>query len=275
MPSRWAKTGLAVISAAVVAVLVAVFIPEWQSSPSVDASPAISAAAARKTDVTPSKPRPVPAFAVTDGTGAVNEPLPLGIRLSGVQPGASVTLAGLPPGARLSVGQPLGVGEWRVAAEDLAAAAVIPPADFAGAIAVNAELQGAGSDAPAASSVHLSWKAPVAAAVPARPAAPPAESAVRKIDPQEIAGLLKRAQELMAAGDLQPARLLLQRAAEAHHGPAAFALGETYDPVVLKRYGTQAPAADPTLARDWYQKAGEWGVAEAQARLDAMNAVNR
>jgi hypothetical protein len=235
----------------------------------------VAAVAKAALEAPSAKPRAVPTFKATDGSGPVNEALPLGIRASGVEPGAGVILTGLPPGAQLSRGQPAGTGEWRIPVQDLAAAAVIPPRDFVGDALIRSELRSPAGEALVASSVRLTWTAPVKPAPEARAATPPAEPAARKIDPQEIATLLGRAQALVAAGDLQPARLLLLRAAEARHGPAAFALAETYDPVVLKRYGAQAPSADPKLAREWYAKAREFGVAEAQARLDAMNAVSR
>jgi len=45
---------------------------------------------------------------------------------------------------------------------------------------------------------------------------------VREINPDEVAGFVRRAQELLTTGDLQAARLLLLRAAEAHDARAAF-----------------------------------------------------
>ena len=47
---------------------------------------------------------------------------------------------------------------------------------------------------------------------------------MREIDPDEVAGFVKRAQELLATGDLQAGRLLLLRAAEARNARAALLL---------------------------------------------------
>ena len=58
----------------------------------------------------------------------------------------------------------------------------------------------------------------------------------RRIDPDELAALLKRAKSLLAIGDIAAARLLLERAADAQEAEAALMLAKTYDPQVL---GTQ------------------------------------
>jgi len=86
--------------------------------------------------------------------------------------------------------------------------------------------------------------------------------------PNEVEGLLKRAQEHLAIGDLQAGRLLLLRAAEAHDARAALALAKTFDPIVLKQFDAAEP--DSAKARSWYQRAKEWGAPEAQRQLDAL-----
>ena len=63
----------------------------------------------------------------------------------------------------------------------------------------------------------------------AAPAAPQA----RKMDADELATLMKRAKELLAAGDIPVARLLLERAADGQDAGAALMLAQTYDPAVL------------------------------------------
>jgi hypothetical protein len=55
----------------------------------------------------------------------------------------------------------------------------------------------------------------------------------RRIDPDELAVLLKRAKSLLAIGDITSARLLLERAADAQEAEAALMLAGTYDPQVL------------------------------------------
>jgi TPR repeat protein len=110
--------------------------------------------------------------------------------------------------------------------------------------------------------------APAAAAPVAAPqvAAPPA----RKLDADELATLMKRAQGLIAVGDIAPARLLLERAAEAQEAGAALLLAQTYDPVVLGTSDLRSITPDPAAARTWYQKAAQLGSLDAKQRLAQM-----
>jgi hypothetical protein len=94
-------------------------------------------------------------------------------------------------------------------------------------------------------------------------AAPPA----RKLDPDELATLMNRAKIMIAAGDNSPARLLLERAAEAQEPTAALMLARTYDPDVLRTENVRNIIPDPALARIWYQRAAQLGSADAQRRL--------
>jgi hypothetical protein len=94
-------------------------------------------------------------------------------------------------------------------------------------------------------------------------AAPPA----RKLDPDELATLMNRAKILVAAGDISPARLLLERAAEAQEPTAALMLARTYDPDVLRAEKVRNIIPDPAMARIWYQRAAQLGSADAQRRL--------
>jgi TPR repeat protein len=112
--------------------------------------------------------------------------------------------------------------------------------------------------------------APVNVATIAPAPAVSAAPAVRRIDPDELAALLKRAKGLMAIGDIEPARLLLKRAADTQEPSAAFLLAETYDPAVLGRQDMRSITPDPARAREWYQKAAAYGSREAQQRLSQM-----
>ncbi|WP_051379484.1 hypothetical protein [Bradyrhizobium murdochi] len=112
--------------------------------------------------------------------------------------------------------------------------------------------------------------APVAAAAPAaheptREAAP-----ARRIDPDELAALLKRAKGLLAIGDITSARLLLERAADAQEAEAALMLAGTYDPQVLGSQDLRSVTPDPAAARLWYQKAAQLGSPDAKRRLGQL-----
>src|ERR1700730_3304512 len=113
----------------------------------------------------------------------------------------------------------------------------------------------------------LQGGAPRAAAVPE--IVPPAD-AVHHLDPNEIASSLKRADDLIASGDIAAARLVLRRAAEAEDARAAMTLAETYDPAVLEKLGVHGVVPDPAMARSWYEKAKQFGATEAVQRLELL-----
>jgi hypothetical protein len=97
-------------------------------------------------------------------------------------------------------------------------------------------------------------------------AAPPS----RRMEADELEALLKRAKSLIAMGDIAPARLLLERAADAQEARAALMLAQTYDPAVLGTPDMRSITPDPALARDWYQKAARLGSPDAKQRLAQM-----
>jgi hypothetical protein len=105
-----------------------------------------------------------------------------------------------------------------------------------------------------------------AVAAPPTAATPPA----RKLDADELATLLNRAKGLLAAGDIPPARLLLERAADAQESGAALMLAQTYDPEVLGTQDIRNVTPDPATARTWYQRAAQLGSAAAQRRLSQL-----
>jgi hypothetical protein len=89
-------------------------------------------------------------------------------------------------------------------------------------------------------------------------------------DSDEVAALVQRARKLAEAGDIAAARLVLRRAAEAHNAQAALALGGMYDPIVLKELRIYGVVPDIAEARSWYEKAKEYGSAEAPQRLKML-----
>jgi TPR repeat protein len=77
--------------------------------------------------------------------------------------------------------------------------------------------------------------------------------------------------ELMTYGDVTKARILFQRVAEAGDGAAAFALAETYDPIVLKDLRLpRETMSDLVLARTWYERARDLGTLEARDRISRL-----
>src|SRR5947199_5044901 len=141
-----------------------------------------------------------------------------------------------------------------------------------------------GGRAPAATPLAATPRgapAPVAAAPPAAapvaalPLAPVPEpmirgDAIHRLDPNEIASSLRRADDLIASGDLAAARLVLRRAANAGDARAAMALAGTYDPVILEKLGVHGFVPDVAMARVWYEKAKKFGSADAPQRLELL-----
>jgi hypothetical protein len=93
---------------------------------------------------------------------------------------------------------------------------------------------------------------------------------LRPLDRDELAGLMKRGQALLAEGDIASARLLLRRAAEAGDANAALMLAGTYDRAELTRLKVIGVAPDHAQAKLWYTKAVEHGSAEAVRRLQQL-----
>jgi hypothetical protein len=86
----------------------------------------------------------------------------------------------------------------------------------------------------------------------------------------EVARLVARASVLLGRGDIGSARIVLERAVEAGNAQARFALAETYDPLVLRKWGAYGTLGDATKARDLYAGAQAGGIKEAKERFDAL-----
>ena len=114
--------------------------------------------------------------------------------------------------------------------------------------------------------------APAAAVAAPPPAAAPQADAppVRRLDPDEVALLMKRAKDLLSTGDIPAARLLLRRAADAQEPLAALMLAQSYDPDMLGTQDVRNINPDLAMARSWYAKAAQLGSADAQRRLAQM-----
>jgi hypothetical protein len=111
--------------------------------------------------------------------------------------------------------------------------------------------------------------APPAAAL-APPAAAPEPQPMVTLSQDEIASLLKRGRELIAAGDIASARLVLTHLADAGVAEASFVLAGTFDPTVLESLRIVGMRPDPAKARVWYSRAAEQGSVEARQRLQAL-----
>jgi len=99
---------------------------------------------------------------------------------------------------------------------------------------------------------------------------PPSSTAIRPLELEQIKLLMKQGEQFIAAGDMVTARLAFQRAAEAGDANAALALGRTYDPTVLVKFGVVGISADVAEARSWYRNAEKLGSPEARQRLEVL-----
>jgi hypothetical protein len=96
---------------------------------------------------------------------------------------------------------------------------------------------------------------------------------VARPGPDEVAALLKQGRELIALGKFRFARMLLEQAAEAKNASAAFAIGQTYDPLIERSAARPDAPPDIAMARTWYEKAKDLGSAEAAQRLSLLPAA--
>jgi hypothetical protein len=126
---------------------------------------------------------------------------------------------------------------------------------------------------PAREEIKLAYQNALQGMAPATaPVAEPprTEPAVHHLDPDAITALLKRAEALIASGDVAASRLVLRRAADAEDARAAMMLAETYDPAILGKLGVHGVVPDIAMARGWYEKAKTLGSAEALQRLEVL-----
>jgi hypothetical protein len=174
---------------------------------------------------------------------------------------ASASLAAVFPTLSSSAGQPA------PANEQAAAIRVVPITTVAVPVAREAT-----SVAPTREAIAVAYQSAVQSQPEIRQPAAPVLSVPppRRIDPDELATLLKRAKDLINVGDIVSARLLLRRAADANEATAALILAQTYDPAVLGTADARSVAADPATARHWYEKAASFGSQEALQRLGQM-----
>ena len=84
------------------------------------------------------------------------------------------------------------------------------------------------------------------------------------------AGLVARASGLLRQGDIGAARIVLERAVEMGSAQASFSLAETFDPLILAKWGTYGTRGDAIKAQDLYAKADAAGIQEAKARFEAL-----
>jgi len=189
-----------------------------------------------------------------------DEPARLTISTTDTGADVAVVIGGLAPGSALSAGTPTGPNTWRLPAENFNDAVVTPPRGFVGVMDLTLELRLADNTVGDRKVLRLEWSG--------RNVLAPAKSQPRWFEAAEIALMLKNGAAFMANGNIGAARMMFLPAAEAGEPAAAFALAETYDPLVLGKLGAKGGiTSDVALAHSWYEKAMHLGSAMAPERL--------
>jgi hypothetical protein len=171
-----------------------------------------------------------------------------------------VVISGLAFGSAVSVGTPAGPDGWRLPIRDLNRAAITPPRGFVGTMDLTMELRLANDTVIDRKGVLLEWSHNSTLAIAPFPP--------RLLEAADIKLMVKSGLEYMANGKVGAARLMFQSAAEAGEAAAAFALAETYDPIVLEKLGVKGGITpDVAVAQRWYEKAKELGSSTAPERI--------
>ena len=214
--------------------------------------------------------------------------VPLNASLRGALEGTNLTVSGVPVGTTVSPGRQLKSGLWRIEAAQLGSVTVHPPPGFTGKMKLALELRRADGTIVDRQPVRLDWagastdqvSTSIRSSIPTMMA--PVKAAtnlvertpITPLNSHEISVLVNRGDEYLKAGQIAAARLVLQRAADAHDPRGTLMLGATYDPIVLERLGVLGLTANAETARIWYEKAKEFGSSEAPRRIDMLASWN-
>jgi hypothetical protein len=191
-----------------------------------------------------------------------------------------VRVRGLPPTAVLSGGHAIGPGTWAISvavASDLDLLMAVTPQGSFEVLITLLTIDGSVLN-EAKCTLQISNAAP-SPEPEARPLASPTilrsgvspevqPSPATKPDDRALAlHLLQRGDELVAEGNIAPARLLYERAISLGLAQAAMALAATFDPNEFKKLNVQGIEPSTREARRWYERARELGADEADLRL--------
>jgi curved DNA-binding protein CbpA/TPR repeat protein len=185
----------------------------------------------------------------------------LAISAEDVGSDAAVVVGGLAPGSTLSAGARAGPNIWRLSTKDLGDVVLAPPRGFVGGMDLSFELRLADQAVVDRKAIQLEWSTKDALAPPKS----------QRLGAVEIALIMEKGAALIGIGNVAGARLMFQYAAEAGDPVAAFALAESFDPLVLGTLNARGGiTANVGLAQTWYQKAKDLGSAAAPERLERL-----
>jgi hypothetical protein len=168
-----------------------------------------------------------------------------------------LVLSGLPPRSSLAGAERIGSDSWLLPPNSIGKLELTLPEWSASLMEVDVELRRTNGAIAARS------KAWIEVPPPRVPAAP-------KLDRAALEKLVQKGDRLLGRGDVVSARTLYQRAAELGSGPAALALGSTYDPNRLWSLGVFGMVGNKERARQWYARADQLGHPDAKSRLRTL-----
>jgi hypothetical protein len=232
-----------------------------------------------------------------DGTSGTSVPitiaLPDEIRGETARPAAPkfILIRGLPEALKLSVGFRT-KNAWAVSFKDAQHLELFSPSSYRGAFIAEVILH-TGTDGPPvtrqisislqpadAAAVAITAPAGLSPRIPSMEISPPpdvsslpdaAQKGAKRLNHQEATALLEKGMKLLLSGNLASARLLFNELVRQNDVRGAFAMGQSYDPEVLRSVLVVGVSPDMEAAKRWYRKAAELGSADARSRLSALS----
>ena len=168
-----------------------------------------------------------------------------------------LVLSGLPAGSELIGGRRIGSDSWLLPPNSIPRLELSLPEWSTAPLEVGVEMRRIDGSVAART---LAW-----ILVP-----PPESAKAVPLDPAALKDVLQRGDQLLGRGDVVGARAVYERAAEMGSGPAALALGSTYDPNRLWSLGVFGMVGNKERARHWYARADQLGHPSAKDRLRSL-----
>ena len=187
------------------------------------------------------------------------EEVPFNIAIDSVDmlpPRSIIAIRGIPQGATFSQGRPYGSSEWSLTPDEVGDLRIHLRKGTTEGTDMRIELVGADGTMLASATTRLDVAEDPRAAL-----------ILRSDEGDRIEDLIKHGQKMVEVGYLAGARAYFKRAVEAGSGEAALLLGACYDPAFIEKIGAQGIKPDPKEARNWYERAKQLGIADADAKL--------
>lgn len=170
-----------------------------------------------------------------------------------------LVLSGLPARTTLSGAERISSDSWLLQPGSIGKLGITVPEWSASPIEVGIELRRTTGEIAARSKAWFALSAPQQS-----------PEAGTTVDLAALKEVTLRGDQLLSRGDVVAARALYLRAAEMGSGPAALALGTTFDPNRLWSLGVFGMVGNKERAQQWYARADQLGHPEAKARLKAL-----